>query len=82
MKEVFKKTEAYHTDEAAEVLEKSPLEDFVKIIYEDEIDRLRIFKKAIFQMASKRLNNVDDYIMIAKQAIADYEDRGGTYHDE
>lgn len=44
-------------------------------------DRKEIMKKAIWKMASKRLTSVDDYIMIAKQAIADYEAIGGHYDE-
>lgn len=44
-----------------------------------EVERLLIFKHAIWKMASVRLKSVDDYIMIAKQAIADYESLGGKY---
>lgn len=44
-------------------------------------DRKEIMKKAIWKMASKRYDNIDDYIMIAKQAIADYEAIGGSYGD-
>ena len=45
-----------------------------------EAERLLIFKKAIWKMASKRFDTVDDYIRIAMQAIADYEDLGGSYN--
>ena len=40
----------------------------------EETERLKIYKEAIHHMCSVRYENVDDYIMIAKQAVADYED--------
>jgi len=41
----------------------------------NEIDRLHIYKDAIHRMCSVRYEDVDDYIRIAKQAVADYEGR-------
>lgn len=38
-----------------------------------EIEGLNIYKQAIIHMCSVRQENVDDYIMIAKQAVYDYE---------
>lgn len=32
------------------------------------------FEKAIYRMASKRMQTPDDYIRVAKQAIADHEE--------
>ena len=40
----------------------------------EEIERLHIYKDAIHHMCSLRYGDVDDYIRIAKQAVADYED--------
>jgi len=65
MKEEFLDPQTYHTDEAAKW-------------FVDEFDRLRILKKAIFQIASTTAKTPDDHLMIAKQAIADYEKFGGV----
>lgn len=39
----------------------------------DEIYKLEVYKDAIHHMCSLRYGDVDDYIRIAKQAVADYE---------
>lgn len=38
-----------------------------------EIQKLQAYREAIHQMASHRFESIDDYIMIAKQAVYDYE---------
>ena len=40
----------------------------------EQIARLQIFEEAIRHMCSVRYEDVDDYIRIAKQAVADYEE--------
>ena len=40
----------------------------------EQIARLQIFEEAIRHMCSVRYEEVDDYIRIAKQAVADYEE--------
>jgi uncharacterized protein YgfB (UPF0149 family) len=39
----------------------------------DEIYKLEIYRDAILHMCSVRYEDVDEYIRIAKQAVADYE---------
>ena len=53
-------------------------EDCVNCYVWNLYDRKEIMRKAIWKMASNRLTSVDDYIMIVKQAIADYEAIGGS----
>jgi hypothetical protein len=38
-----------------------------------EIRRLRVYRDAVHRMCSARYEEVDDYIRVAKQAVADYE---------
>jgi len=38
-----------------------------------EIEALQVYEKAIKHMCSVRYDSVDEYIRIAKQAVADYE---------
>ena len=38
-----------------------------------EIQRLHAYRDAVHEMASFRYEQIDDYIMIAKQAVQDYE---------
>jgi hypothetical protein len=40
-----------------------------------ETERLKIFQRTIIHMCSVRYEDVDEYIRIAKQAVADYEAR-------
>lgn len=42
--------------------------------YKDEISRLREYERAIKRMCTTRLQSVEDYIMAAKQAVANYEE--------
>jgi hypothetical protein len=39
----------------------------------EEIERLKVYRDAIIHMCSVRYEDVDEYIRIAKQAVADYE---------
>lgn len=41
----------------------------------EEAERLKVFQEAIVHMCSVRYEDVDDYIRIAKQAVADYEEQ-------
>jgi hypothetical protein len=38
-----------------------------------EVNRLHHYKRAIHAICSYRLETIDDYIMLAKQAVSDYE---------
>lgn len=40
---------------------------------EKQLYHLKPFRDLVYHIASKRYENVDDYIRLAKQAIADYE---------
>lgn len=71
------------------IQEKSPeIGDFLKKIIEvteddyvktlaslalQKVNGQELFKEAIYKMASKRLNNIEDYIMMAKQTIDNME---------
>ena len=39
----------------------------------EEISRLQIYEAVIKKMCSYRMSEVDDYIRLAKQAVANYE---------
>lgn len=39
----------------------------------NQVYHLKPFRDLVYHIASKRYENVDDYIRLAKQAIADYE---------
>lgn len=40
---------------------------------ENQVYQLKLFRELAYHIASKRQKEVDDYIRLAKQAIADYE---------
>jgi hypothetical protein len=51
-------------------------DEFLKMAH--EINRLHHYKRAIHDICSYRLKAIDDYIMLAQQAVADYEKDLGT----